>query len=450
MSDFGSQIRGHVDETVSPVDVDALVEALYQGSVSSDEALVRLTAQVQERRVARWPGWVYAVAAAVVVVGVIGGLAILLSTASQDPVDDPPVNPTVSTLVESDTDSTMGSLVELPGRMTTLAAFGNGFVAAGSDEQGPKLWTSTDGVNWAEQDSPGEVTGFVSTPMGLVAVGALPCETSTTCKKVPAVWTSSESLVWDVAYRMDETLVRSGDAASMVDVVFHQDMLVGETESCPSEDGSGPCRSEIWISNDGVTWSVPEPFKILDDGWWFEIAVGDPGILVAGSRDVRGEVEGAVWLSANGTTWEALETVGLESTTLALLTTKDGGFIAVGTDHRVFTSADAVAWSQVSTGEPFVGRSPGSGGAVRAILTVSDRRIIAVGSTCEGAAVWVSRDGEDWNPVFWDEAGQLRAIVEHSGRLVAIGRSDGQTTLAWISELDSLSSEAVSNPPGRC
>ncbi len=449
MSDLGKQIRGHVDETVSPVDVDALVEALYQGSVSSDEALGRLTAQVQKRRVARWPAWVYAVAAAVVVVGVIGGLAILLSTASQHPVDDPPVSPTVSTVVDPDTDSAMGSLVELPGRMTTLAAVGNGFMAAGGDDQGPKLWTSTDGVNWAEQNSPGEVTGFVSTPMGLVAVGALPCETST-CEKVPAVWTSSESLIWDIVYRMDETLVRSGDAASMVDVVFHQNMLVVETESCPSEDGPGPCRSEIWTSNDGVTWGVPEPFKILPDGWWFQIAVGDPGILVVGSRDMREGVEGAVWLSADGTTWEELETVGLESTTLALVTAKDDGFIAVGADHRVFTSTDAVAWSQASTREPFVGRSPGSGGAVRAILTLSDRRIIAVGGTCEGAAIWISTDGGDWNPVFWDEAGQLRAVVQHSGRLVAIGRSDAQTTLAWMSELDSLSSESVSNPPGRC
>lgn len=450
MSDFGTQVRDYVNETVPPLDVEALIETLEQAPVWGDDALGHVAKPPIQHRVARFPLWAYGLVAAGVVLVVMGGLAFLLRTGSPDGDDAPVDRPSVTTPTVPETDAVIvppvrpaeftatGSWVEIPRRMNNVVAGGPGFLATGSGEKGPMVWSSTDGITWVEQNSPGVIGGIATTPSGLVAVGALPCEISD-CETVAAAWTSPDGLNWEIAYRMAETSVPPGGRTSMGGIVTHEKTIVALSQSCSVEER---CTTEIWTSLDGVTWVPSESSGIDFSDYRNQIAVGGPGLVMIGVKDDGLGQAGAVWLSEDGTTWTTAETEGLESVVLTLVAARGQGLIAISAEYEVLTSEDGVKWSQVSTEYPFVG-----GGVVRDLHTISDGRTVAVGSTCEGAAIWITQDGNQWTPIFF-ELGQLRAIAEGPTRVVAVGAGRGsKNTLIWAAELDSLPTASDSGEP---
>lgn len=450
--------------------------------VDADELIHRLEWQlVGESEATRWPGpsnlwrgWLVAGAAAAAVALLIGGVAVVASLLGEEsrPVFDQPApsvpapveqpSSTVATPAPQDTDAGIeppvgsaqlpGTWVEIPRRMNDVIGGGPGFVATGSSEQGPMVWSSTDGVEWAEQyslEAPGGyIAGITTTPSGLVAVGALPCEISD-CRTVAAAWTSPDGFTWEIAYQMAESSVPPGGDTSMWGVVAYEDTVVATSESCPPEPR--PCLTEVWTSLDGVTWS-PTEWSGNDVSGGIGVAVGGPGLIATGQREDGPELAGAVWLSEDGTTWNSVETEGLESMVLGWVAARGQGLIAVSSGYQeVLTSFDGIVWSQVSAGDPFVG-----GGVIRDLLTLDDGRTVAVGSTCEGAAIWISQDGNRWNPIFLG-SGQLRAVAEAGSRLVAVGSgrpilgSNWRTVLIWAAELDSISTTSESaEPTGGC
>jgi hypothetical protein len=209
----------------------------------------------------------------------------------------------------------------------------------------------------------------------------------------------------------------------------------------------------IWTSPDGAAWlRAPD----LSGVRAIEIAgvarLGD--LLVAIGHEEVGSDDGVVrelrtWTSADGRTWRSVTPV-----TSAPWDGYTSGLTA-GEDDSV------VAWGYVRNGDHFRPASLRStdglfwvvGGHGLRIegwardgvwdMTSGDGRLVAVGHGLEGEAgspppsdaAWTSPDGLAWTPAALapDTAtGGLFAVARDGDRLVALGRSDVDTT-TWLS-----------------
>jgi hypothetical protein len=224
--------------------------------------------------------------------------------------------------------------------MTSVTTGGPGLVAVGWDGSlvggSAAVWTSTDGLVWSRVSHDESVFGgdggqsmedLVVGGPGLVAVGS----DSRGFESVPAVWTSTDGLVWSrVAH--DEAVF--GLRGSMDGVAVAEIGLVAVGSEWPEHGTYGSALdfdAAVWTSVDGITWSrVPHDESALGgDGWQFMrgVFVGDPGLVAFGGDSGPGD-GGVVWVSADGITWSRIPDVGNG----AVLDVASGGsgLVAVG------------------------------------------------------------------------------------------------------------------------
>jgi hypothetical protein len=187
------------------------------------------------------------------------------------------------------------------GAMTTVAAFGPGFVAGGYRDDplhataSAAIWRSTDGLAWqADRSSTfagGRIWGIAATPGVVVAVG-----TSGDPNYGPAgAWRWTAATGWQ---RAEITPLRAG-AMRAVTATASGFVAVGLNAH---DDGA-----LAWSSRDGLVWtaSPDQPaFHYYTSPVRMQSVLSIPGGLVAGGwRSDPGKGSAVTWTSADGVKW---------------------------------------------------------------------------------------------------------------------------------------------------
>jgi len=331
-----------------------------------------------------------------------------------------------------------------------VAAHAAGLVAVGSEWMGEEFdaaaWTSTDGLVWSRVPHDESVFGgpdyqrmfgVTAGGPGLVAVGI----DGSGGDWDAAVWISADGLAWSRVPH-DESALGGPGRQGMSKVVAGGPGLV----AIGWEEG-GDDDVAVWTSPDGLAWSrVPHDEEIFggsEDQYADGLAVGGPGLVVAGSDYSGGDGEAAVWVSSDGTVWSRLARQaafgGLGDHWMAAVTSTGAGLVAVGAecagdecDGAAWTSVDGLTWSRVVHDEAVFG---GDGDQVISGVTSAGGGLVAVGRDESGGdldgAVWISVDGLTWSRVAHDEAvfggpldQRMWEVVAGGPGLVAIGEYD--------------------------
>ena len=292
-----------------------------QGPIAVDDVRARNDAVMPIDRPARplipvRRGWLVAVAAATVVLLVVGGLTLLTRVAGTEspvattPPTDPVSSPTWSRVPHDE--AVFGGVGGQ--RMRGVVAGGPGLVAVGEERvNGAAVWTSVDGITWSriphdesvfgregdQEMSDQEMSGVTVGGPGLVAVGSdglgalgpyLRTRPGGAGSRHAAVWTSTDGITWSrVAH--DEAVFGGGGMRSVTaggpGLVA---VGVGDTSV-----------AAVWTSVDGITWSrVPHDEAVFGGGEMNSVTAGGPGLVAVG---VGGTGVAAVWTSADGLTW---------------------------------------------------------------------------------------------------------------------------------------------------
>jgi hypothetical protein len=453
MSDLGVHIREHIDTTVPPVDVDAIVADLIEADASSRLGSRNRAGPGWWRR--PWVSFATGVAATVVVVGI----ALLLRGPSVEPeVEEsatspqtaPTTVPDVSTTVPpATTVTTRPESVQEPTAASwrirrvdgieampyAVAAGPSGFVATGWEfgdhQRRGVVWHSTDGAAWsrvAQFDDGYLSSGVLSDGAGVVVWGENQAQGGT------FAWHSSDgdggNLVQSGESPLDGESATGGLALDSGGYLLYG----GETRVFLSPDGlswerfdtpveftavvqtesgdllaSGGRISDptIWISVDrGRTWALHGADHSIDDGVSAEVRVmiDTPFGIVAAGVDSESVAVGStsarvpvMWISEDGRTFTETARLPIGSDrwqTIEALAVGDGQVFAVG------------------YGEYFTGDSS---------------RLVPV--------VWTSGDGREWREedpasLYGGVGGALYGIAYRDGVLVAVG---GDHTAAVLS-----------------
>lgn len=215
-------------------------------------------------------------------------------------------------------------------------------------------------------------------------------------------------------------------------------------------------RPRAWVRR-GQVW---QPVRLADSGSGVMAGVaatrsGAVAVGWVGDGTLR---RAAVWMSADGTGWRLLDpspdltAEGMRELT-AVVATATGDFLAVGEDHRtgpidgdvaVFRSADGQVWQRVAA-SGLDGLGPQE---VRRIIQTRSRKLVAIGSTLQGArrgpTVWTSDDGTRWQPTEVAPSSQsgapaLWALLEQPdssllacGSVGSVGPVDKPAVGCWI------------------
>ncbi len=459
MSDLKVLLRKHYESAVRPIDVERLYDQLASGTSS------RL----------RWQRPMFALAAALLVLIVIGGVALLRPGVEQDVGDEVTTTTalrttttttrTTTTTSPATSDTTGTSFptvgvvlarVEVPGFEAVApsgapsdeigvrdVAFGSGiFVAVGSvrSEQSmdAAIWTSPDGQAWTrvphDPDLFSGASGMTISAVtwgdeGFVAVGP-------DLDASGVIWRSVDGEVWEVA-RNDLA------GASSVTYGAHGYVVTGGGEVWTSPDGQEWSRSP---GGDFGVYGMPnECCAGVND-----IVYGRDGYVAAGFDDFGGWAEkAAVWYSPDALTWtrvdhddalfgpKADEEVWFEVFGIA---SGNGRYVAVGSAEpesaaAVWISTSGSSWQLLTLGADVCLND----------VTYGPSGFLAVGrdKDSDASAFWFSTDGADWNRVphnedlFGGPGTQTARHVSHgSDRYVIIGteseRDGPAQPLVWI------------------
>jgi hypothetical protein len=197
----------------------------------------------------------------------------------------------------------------------------------------------------------------------------------------------------------------------------------------------------VWISEDGITWSVLAndelPFGGPGPQTMVSVTVGGPGLVAVGTDlNIEGLFSGAaVWTSEDGISWSKA-IVDPKSALMHDVTAGGPGLVAVGSVLEedslgeaawlgaIWTSVDGITWNRVPQD---LGGLEWTGG-----VTAGGPGLVAVGGTLEdegnpSAVVWTSPDGLTWTRVPHDvtAGGQWMSDVVAGGPgLVAVGSDE--------------------------
>jgi hypothetical protein len=177
-----------------------------------------------------------------------------------------------------------------------ITRFGDGFVAVGvvgtaQHPSGAVAWTSPDGSTWTRVDDPSFVDGIavavtVAPFGGMVAVG------SDVARHEAAAWTSPDGRRWT---RAPNELSRehSGGFAWMTDVVAIDDTVIGIGDYQGLQRGT----AISWVSRDGIHWEQARSAPVQQQGEFYAITPGGPGVIAVGSFGAPDSYVPTIWFS---------------------------------------------------------------------------------------------------------------------------------------------------------
>ncbi|MFC4050724.1 hypothetical protein ACFOY4_13590 [Actinomadura syzygii] len=331
-------------------------------------------------------------------------------------------------------------------RVNGLARTGGGFVAVGGTAAGRAVvWTSPDGQTWQRDESLTWIVGLdrVASSGGVVVAHGTYTRKVTTRKGRRKVTRTVRA----------EGLWRSADGGRTwtgVSVPQGQGSY-GETRGLAAGPGggfatvregrrtTGPKKHRrtarfgvLFTSPDGQRWQAVSRFG----GGGIERFGGAPSGLAVVARAAKGFT---VLRSGDGRTWQPGGSVPAGVRTSAV-TVASGGAVAVAGrqgDDAYLSGVDL----------------RGVAGAVRAeravrALAAGPGRVVAVGSTNGGAAIWSAPDGRAWTRAGFPATGGRLADVVHGPRgWLALGRTAASGPLAMTSQ-DGASWQKAAFPAG--
>lgn len=393
MSDLGARLRVHVDAAAPPIDLATLVNQL------SNEGSIAVVARVRRRI----PNWVFAVATAVLVLVVIGGAALLLtSPGTTDPVDTPPPAETTSWNLDASDLASGWSRIGADDQVGAFAASEeDGLLAVGFREQGPggglPVWHA-DGpdADWASiqpfDSQPNlYITDVAAGGPGFVAVG------NNISSGLSQVWISPDGSAWE--WILDSDLP-SGSCAALSEIAGNAVAVVAV--GC---DGGGD--GAVVSSANGVEWiSYTVPFSSPA----LHVVAGESGFLVTGDpRELLWSADGMQWIEvaiesapSADPTW-SLETptaVGPAGLLLAGGTIDGRPMVWTSTDHGRHWSESEIVLPVAMEGRPMmvleVAHTPFGYVAV-GLLDVTDQEAFEeLGDEATGFILH-SSDGQVWS-----------------------------------------------------
>jgi hypothetical protein len=177
-----------------------------------------------------------------------------------------------------------------------ITRFGDGFVAVGvggeaQHPSGAVAWTSTDGSKWTRVDDPSFVDGIavavVPAPFGgLVAVG------SDVGRREASTWTSPDGRRWTRAPN-EPSREHSGGFAWMTDVAAIGDTVIAIGDYQGLQRGT----ATSWVSRDGIHWDQARSAPLQEQGEFYAITPGGPGVIAVGSFGAPDSYVPTIWLS---------------------------------------------------------------------------------------------------------------------------------------------------------
>jgi len=177
-----------------------------------------------------------------------------------------------------------------------IATFGDGFVAVGvvgpaQQPSGAVAWTSADGLTWTRVDDPSFLDGIavavVAAPFGgLVAVG------SDLDRREAVAWTSPDGRSWTRA-PSEASRAHPGNYVWMTDVVAIGDSVIGIGEYQGLQRGT----ATSWVSRDGIRWVQARTAPVQEQGEFYAITAGGPGVIAVGSFGAPDSYVPTIWLS---------------------------------------------------------------------------------------------------------------------------------------------------------
>jgi hypothetical protein len=221
---------------------------------------------------------------------------------------------------------------DVPERMTAVVATDRGFLAGGS--AGPELfdrharfWISEDGVEWQPvPDDPAafanaEVRSVAGSPDGYVAVGVV----GTAQEPTGAVaWTSADGTTWR---RVDDSALDGGIAVSVIAAPFGGFVAVGSDLDRRN--------AVAWTSPDGRAWTrAPDEASREHPGgfaWMTDAVAAGHGVIAVGDYQGLQRGTATAWVTSDGAHWERAHTAPVQQQGEFYAITPGGpGVIVVG------------------------------------------------------------------------------------------------------------------------
>jgi len=368
----------------------------------------------------KWsPGWAFAGAFTLLIAAI--GLAVGVIGSRNSDVVDQPIPTTMSpstTVTETPADTTAGPA-------TTAAT-----ATSPTTTTVPKV-IPTD-ITWElVMTAGGDGIRFgdvLSDGASVVAVGRALGEGWDLAR--PEIWRSEDGVVW-------EPFVGREDLRNGIPIVgpdgFRSLSFDSEAEeyglvevTAAARGGSGwiavgrwELEGRIWFSADSESWEQLDstPFE---EAWLVDIVAGGPGYVAVGS----GSEGAAVFVSRNGLDWQSVDVFAGRETFLGSVHVDptDGSLLAFG-NRAVWRSRTGYDWTAIHQRNAltWLSQPPPSADAVwvgDTIVAATGDRAFSLWYSYDDGASWLRHDPED--PVF-DIDVNINALIEHQGRLIAVG-----------------------------
>lgn len=458
-------------------DLDARLRVAYRSltepsDLEAFEREISFAIREADRRPRRGiAGRLAVAAAAVLLVAVVGGTAVIMGrpTPTTEPTDPPAVS-------QTDAPSVTGSPVAVtpprlawhrqplegpaagPGTMAALVTGGPGLVAVGrvfdtshnhntatSERHHVEAlaWTSIDGTIWRRiAGQPGfehAVMQDVAWSRGvLVAVGyddSDPAGAITT-----RVWSSRDGATWAVL--PDTTIPADTRLTSVLGAP------AGFLASGVERADDGIERGVVWRSDDGAAWVRATDPAAFDARLHAIFEVGDELVAIGEKRGDYLRINPPVlWRSGDGSRWDSMpladDAFGPDFAGLAAIESGGLGYIAVGTvidrlspqdpasliawpptDGAIWTSPDLRNWTRVEPSRVLFGGEENQ--AVSSVVAIRGG-YFAFGSAGPAAGAWSSADGQRWERIELPEAamGAIDDAIVMNGEVIGVGGVDG-------------------------
>ena len=476
MIDLERSLRGYgeqLETSVEPFEIGDLIEGRP----------VRLRpARVRANR-----GLAVAAAAALAVIGLIGGVLALLTMGSGP--DTPPVTnaPTVTTAIPAPT--TLAPTLETSPPPAAVAVQDPAPPPTSAPPPPeptlapipPQPVIGVDVTRWAQVPITGgafipgdSISDVIAGGPGFIAVGF---NFAADERSDAAVWTSPDATEWSRVPH-DEALFGTG-SAQMYQILRLRDRYVAIGATCDDPAGACPGHPRMWLSPDGLSWSrAPWDPAVFGTHVGINAASATEEELFAFGHVCR--VDGVefsaedralfatnttedclfvAWSSPDGSTWERIYFDDDPLVSVSAITTGGPGFVAVGeawddsiNDNRpaAWTSTDGRTWTRADT--------PDDRAGLINWVVATDNGFVGAGwlrgqdrNRHLQTAMWFSSDGASWSLVHDEGADSDVLALVLGGPGLIVGGAEAATNPAesqgaiWTSP-DGLSWTRITGP----
>jgi hypothetical protein len=295
------------------------------------------------------------------------------------------------------------------GGVTQVLRWKGGYAATGSITSGGEtrpssgLWTSADGQKWTAVTGIDAPAVFVSAaPFGLLAIGtnSYPLESSAAV----STWTSSDGLTWSKAGTPNLP-------GTVVSLAGTDKAIVATVMIETGADKKAKDTYQILYSTDGLNWTPETVSQVLASaegggGLPPHVQANDGHFFLMGSGIVDGEAVDEMWLSDDGKTWTK-SAGGYELYADYIDFGRDGMVLhttvvaAPGANLQAYSTDGGATWHDDKSYGPLgqaVCEGPcgtGPDGVIGSNGTV----FVAVEGG--GNRAWLSYDGHTWSAISW-------------------------------------------------